>query len=256
MKIAIINDVHLEFGDLWLQNTENADLLIMAGDIMVAVDRKNYPRYRDFFKQACAEFKHVFYILGNHEHYHGYIHDTKEIIENEMDIKVYDNEYFDMPNGPRILGTTLWTDCNNRDQETMRTLKHGMNDYNIIKRKTEANTTRRLDPIDTVLLHEKAIQFIKDNVTDDCIVVTHHAPTHKSIHPRYVTDHMMNGGYKSDLGDLILDNPGINLWVHGHTHHAQDYMVGDYTRVVCNPRGYVGYEIDKNDVYKPLILES
>jgi hypothetical protein len=30
---------------------------------------------------------------------------------------------------------------------------------------------------------------------------------------------------------------GPNGWVHGHTHHQRDYMLGR-ARVVCNPRGY------------------
>ena len=38
MKIAIASDVHLEFGDLILKNEENADVLILSGDICVAAD--------------------------------------------------------------------------------------------------------------------------------------------------------------------------------------------------------------------------
>jgi len=38
-----------------------------------------------------------------------------------------------------------------------------------------------------------------------------------------------------------MDRPQIKLWTHGHMHNASDYMIGE-TRVVCNPRGYVGYE--------------
>lgn len=34
---------------------------------------------------------------------------------------------------------------------------------------------------------------------------------------------------------------GPTLWVHGHVHHRNDYMVGD-TRVVSNARGYPGEE--------------
>jgi hypothetical protein len=51
----------------------------------------------------------------------------------------------------------------------------------------------------------------------------------------------MNGAYSSDLSDLILDHPQIKFWTHGHTHDQFDYMIGS-TRVVCNPRGYKGYE--------------
>ena len=43
-----------------------------------------------------------------------------------------------------------------------------------------------------------------------------------------------------------MDRPQIKLWTHGHTHHEFDYMVGS-TRVVCNPRGYVGYEQQAQD---------
>jgi len=51
----------------------------------------------------------------------------------------------------------------------------------------------------------------------------------------------MNGAYHSDLSEFILDHPQIKLWTHGHTHHPFDYMIGG-TRIVCNPRGYDGYE--------------
>jgi predicted phosphodiesterase len=45
-----------------------------------------------------------------------------------------------------------------------------------------------------------------------------------------------------EFGPIMLHNrPQIRLWVHGHMHNASDYMLGT-TRVVCNPRGYTGYE--------------
>jgi predicted MPP superfamily phosphohydrolase len=237
MKIAIASDLHLEFGSIDLKNTENADLLILAGDIIVAKDKQNYSVYKEFFKQVRAEFVHVFYIMGNHEHYKGTIDRTKSIIEKEFDIKVYENEYFDL-NGFRILGTTLWTDLNKADPVTAFTLKQYMTDYSVIRTLPEYT---KLNPWYTYKLHQKAVKFIQDNLTDNTIVVTHHAPTHKSIAPYFVEDDKANGGYVSNLGDLILDNPSIKLWVHGHTHDNFDYEVGN-SRVVCNPRGYVKYE--------------
>jgi hypothetical protein len=73
------------------------------------------------------------------------------------------------------------------------------------------------------------------------VVVGHHTPSHFSCHPKYADDQLMNGGYHSDLTEFMLDRPGIKLWTHGHTHELFDYTIGD-TRVVCNPRGYIGYE--------------
>ena len=63
----------------------------------------------------------------------------------------------------------------------------------------------------------------------------------------YKDDFHMNGGYVSDLSNLILDNPQIKYWLHGHTHQQVDYMVGE-TRVMCNARGYAGYEESGFDV--------
>ena len=52
----------------------------------------------------------------------------------------------------------------------------------------------------------------------------------------------MNGAYYSNMTELMFDKKPA-LWVHGHVHASFDYMMGD-TRVVCNPRGYVG--VDEN----------
>ena len=87
MKFALASDVHLEFGPLELKNTENADVLVLAGDICVAKDLREkddvqFDRFdrnkkiHEFFQQACAEFPHVIYTAGNHEHYHGDFNDT------------------------------------------------------------------------------------------------------------------------------------------------------------------------------------
>ena len=51
----------------------------------------------------------------------------------------------------------------------------------------------------------------------------------------------MNGAYSSDLSEFILDHPEIKVWTHGHTHDNFDYIVGE-CRIICNPRGYKGYE--------------
>jgi hypothetical protein len=83
------------------------------------------------------------------------------------------------------------------------------------------------------------------------VIITHHAPTSVSIADHYKHDRLMNGAYYSDLSDFILDHPQIKYWTHGHMHNSSDYMVGD-CRVICNPRGYFGYETWAGD-YDPTI---
>ena len=36
MKISLVSDVHLEFGDLDFENDQGAEVLILSGDICVA----------------------------------------------------------------------------------------------------------------------------------------------------------------------------------------------------------------------------
>mgnify|MGYP003334298887 FL=1 len=102
----------------------------------------------------------------------------------------------------------------------------------------------RFSPEDSVKDHKEFLEYLKIAVTMlPCkyVVCTHHTPTPMSIHEKYKHDELMNGAYTSNLSEFILDHPKIKLWTHGHTHEDFDYMVGT-TRVVCNPRGYSGYE--------------
>ena len=69
------------------------------------------------------------------------------------------------------------------------------------------------------------------------IIVTHHLPSVRSIPVRFSRS-PLNPAFALDLEALItVYQP--DLWIHGHTHDACDYRLGD-TRVVCNPRGYPG----------------
>ena len=69
------------------------------------------------------------------------------------------------------------------------------------------------------------------------IVMTHHSPSMKSVHPKFGVDALNYAFSNTRLEDFIMDNPNIKYWVHGHTHDSHDYMIGE-CRVVCNPRGY------------------
>jgi hypothetical protein len=135
---------------------------------------------------------------------------------------------------------------NKADPLTMFHMKSSMNDYKQITMFNEAkNVYHRLDPERTVADHYASRKFIRETVESDptkkYVVVTHHAPSRASTANQYADATLMNGAYSSSLEDIMLDNPQIRLWTHGHTHDIFDYMVGS-TRVVCNPRGYYGYE--------------
>ena len=59
MKIQIVSDLHLEFSDINIQNTQGADVLILGGDIMLAekvlLPESEYGiRFRDFCRRQGA----------------------------------------------------------------------------------------------------------------------------------------------------------------------------------------------------------
>ena len=67
------------------------------------------------------------------------------------------------------------------------------------------------------------------------IVVTHHAPSFRSISRHNVGD-VLSAAFASDL-DLMIQASRIPLWIHGHTHHNVDYKIGA-TRIYSNQQGY------------------
>ena len=292
MKVAVASDIHLEFGDLFINNTDNADVLILSGDICVAADlgkpdphnflegaRSN--RIADFFKRCSFQFPQVLYVLGNHEHYHGDFATTgtkiKRMLESNglSNVHLLDRE-IQVIDGVTFIGGTLWTDMNDSDPLTLRHMKDMMNDFRCVDNSNRTVSFKSFDateegrqiptfrtrvakfsPEDAVEEHIKMKDYIQHIIEgkpeQKFVVVGHHAPSKMSTHEMYKDDTIMNGGYSSSLDDYILAHPQIKLWTHGHTHHVFDYMIGS-TRVLCNPRGYDGYE-DRADQWQLITVD-
>ena len=102
---------------------------------------------------------------------------------------------------------------------------------------------RRLLPQDTQRFHLESYRWLCEALspkhsTTPVVAVSHHAPSSLSV--RWFNDKRgdlvdLDAAYASNLENLMLRGH-IDLWVHGHTHRAQNYHIGD-TRVLCNPRG-------------------
>jgi Icc-related predicted phosphoesterase len=306
MKIALASDIHLEFGDITLDNDQAADVLILAGDICVAhhfVDGKpSYQQrmareYREFFKHVCEQFPHVVYIMGNHEHYSGDVAQTLRILQEHLDyanLHILEKAAWTYQDWT-FVGGTLWTDMNREDPLTLMHTRAGMNDFREVKNsnryvsrqvpvyeknplwtgdgqmggKYQVDDTGAMirvgykhkeepakwTPEDSVEDHKRMLDYIRI-VTQDpgkYVVVGHHAPSSQSVADIYRRDTLMNGAFRSDLEEFILDRPQIRLWIHGHMHNNSNYWIGE-TQVVCNPRGYVGHE-DSAEWFKLQYIE-
>lgn len=259
MKIDYCSDLHIECGAVTLPGGE---VLVLAGDVAEArsilkdfhstralphAPGSHQSRYYDFFYHECAKYDQVFYVVGNHEHYHGRYDKTNEQLKAmlpsnvtllECDVVEYKDVVF--------VGATTWTNANNMDSLTLYHLKYNLNDYRQIRNHFKfAEIYHKITPEFIVGEHVKTINYFNEVLPQyadrQVVMITHHAPSFMSISEQYRDDFHMNGGYASDLSELILDNTQIKVWIHGHVHSTHDYMIGD-TRILANPRGYLGHE--------------
>jgi predicted phosphodiesterase len=262
MKVQIISDLHLEFRDNIPEfSNAGADVLVLAGDICLAEHLYDNPRnaaadanmsrswhgwdakrYRDFFQHCSDNWAHVLYVAGNHEHYSGRWDRNSQVLRDEMlnypNITFGDQARVEIA-GVQFLLVSLWTDFNNADPLSMLSARDLMTDYRAISdfstgyyRKLHTNTVLEKHRNDVHWL--KSMLGINKNPT---VVVGHHAPSRQSIHEKYADQHHMNGCFASNLEHIMLDNPHIRLWIHGHMHDRFDYQIAE-TRVICNPLGY------------------
>ncbi len=258
MKIALASDLHVEFGDIDLVNDGGADLLILAGDIVQLKDLEKQSewgdRSRSFFQRVSQAFPRILYVMGNHEHYSGDFAKGVARFRTFCDhhgitnVTLLDKESVTIA-GYDFIGGTLWTDFNDMDIMTMLNAESAMNDYRGVKNTDDTQTWKFL-PKHALRDHSRMVDYLqncmdtyRESGREDnrVVVITHHAPSQLSIHEKYAHDTLMNGNFYTKLDNFITANPQIQLWIHGHMHDPFDYGLGG-TRVVCNPRGYMGYE--------------
>lgn len=258
--IRILSDLHLDFDVpdnlnnfipkmLWSPPPMDGDkqtVLILAGDIWHAKKTYDFLGY-SWIKSMSEQFFAVVIVLGNHDLWDGNI--SKEYINFENAIKEQKlRNVFILQNRTikfgkiKFVGGTLWTDYNKEDESSLMYAKFGfMKDYNFIK---SGVLNSKLNPRTVLNEHYKTLQFIHENSFREypkqrVWVITHHPPSMlslaKNLHYAQMKDE--RSFYCSDLDDFILQHPEISFWVHGHSHLAQNYQIGE-CNVIVNPRGY------------------
>lgn len=261
MKLGVLSDLHLEFGR-YTEPYGTGDVLILSGDIHVAAylaGAKVNPeledqltRYQDFIRGAMQNYNHVVAVMGNHEHYDGVVNYSYYVMQQSVP-EEFKDRFFMLEKeavnigGVAFYGATLWTDFNGNDPVTRLMAGQQMNDYHKSYIEDVYGDRKLMRPEDTLEDHEQALEALKlvqQQVGDAPMVVcTHHAPSRKSTHPRYRHSYTTNGCYSTNLEHLMGGQ--IKLWTHGHTHNSYDYDING-TRIICNPRGYVGHHMNPN----------
>jgi predicted phosphodiesterase len=234
MKIHVLADLHLEFGE-FSPPPVAADVVVLAGDIHIK--GRAIPFIRNLFPDTP-----VIYVPGNHEYYRGALpklDDTLRDAARDTPVHYLENEEWKL-DGVRFLGCALWTNYTlfgfDRRAECMAAAELAMNDYALIR---VSPKFRRLTPAHTAILHRRSRQWLEERLAEPfqgkTVVVTHHAPSLRSVQPRFHED-PVTAAFAENMEDFIRAHP-IDLWIHGHTHHCVDYAIGN-CRIVSNQRGY------------------
>lgn len=234
MKILILSDLHIELEDFRI-DTNQVDVVILAGNIHIK---------EKGFKWALNNIKNipVLYILGNHEFYtKAYprlVHKLKDLAQN-TNIHILERDTIIL-NGINFLGCTLWTDFELYGDPRIAgyECQQVMTDYKKIRISPNFS---KLRSIDVAAIHRRSINWLcselEDRQNEINIVISHHAPSEKSLPYKYKQD-IISSAYVSNL-ENVIEKYQPRFWIHGHLHNSSNYKIGQ-THIICNPRGYLG----------------
>ena len=247
MKIKILSDIHLEHYNAcqvfpWIGE---GDILILAGDILCAKNLKKngYLKsvYLRFLEDCSKNYEKVLYVKGNHESWGCEYGDVDKTIRKFLpnNVHLLENDAVIIDNFTFVCAT-FWTNFRNANPIEMLDAEMYMNDYKQIKFKVNG-IYRKLRAQDTLNFHNQSRDYLLnqlETLKDNVFIITHHAPSYQSVSENFRTT-SCNSAFCNDYDGLILNNPQIKYWVHGHTHTHFNYKIGE-CNVICNPCGYPG----------------
>ena len=222
----------------------DADLAIIAGDV-----GEGLVRSVAWVAETIRPHMEAVLVAGNHE-FHGSSW-GEEILAGrqaaaEAGVHLLENDTVEVQ-GMLVSGATLWVDWAldglERRRMNMASCFAGMRDHRRITWR-KLPEWRRFRPEEALNLHVRSVMFLDAALSAapatperPHLVVTHHAPSARSVPPRFAAD-AMTPAFASDLDAFIL-RTRPTAWFHGHLHDRADYRIGG-TRIVANPHGYPG----------------
>ncbi len=247
VRLLILSDLHLEFAKFQPPDADLYDIVVLAGDIAVGVQAVHWAR-----RPLNFDGKPVVFVPGNHEFYNSertrMLRELREAAAGS-NVHLLDRDQVIL-GGVRFLGATLWTDfeldvAQGTDvAQAMREATRGLNDFGgaIRERQADSTSTHRFSPPDAAREHAIGRTWLHERLQAPVaacvvatVVVTHHAPSARSMDPIYEGSNL-NPCFYSELPESFFHT--VSLWIHGHNHSSSDYR-HHHTRVVANPRGYV-----------------
>ena len=254
MKIHLVSDLHCDFSK-YTQDLPDCDVVVIAGD--VAED--------SWYLTDICNFNpthKIIFVPGNHDFYGGNIeqklNNLREIqtsicknlivLQNES-ITIDDTEFF---------GSTLWSGLDAYGKHYTNKLKEWYH-RSIADSRYISHWSADAMIQEHSVSKQKITEFLLTSSSEKKVVITHFAPSLKSVHESYSGSVPFNSYWCNGFSDDLISN--ADLWLHGHVHNSFDYTIKQFEgekqcRVVCNPRGYVTDYGDENKRFDPeLIIE-
>jgi len=260
MRIQLFSDLHLERDPTFQPSVlPGTDVVVVAGDVGSYQDRSRLTG-DDFglarFAPAALGVPgvRVLYVPGNHE-FDSLDFDTTHArlraLCADLGILWLDREVL-VVDGVRFAGTTLWSDFDAlvaHETDLTRLLQGRGKAFRAANYYLAKNTTLKGGaPVLAEGLRDMSLDcqawlrgVLATPFDGRTVVVTHFAPSLKSADPRYGLT-PGTAGFCNALDDLL---PFADVWMHGHLHCLNDYVVDGVVdgrpwacRVVANPLGY------------------
>lgn len=261
MRIQLFSDLHLErYPDFQPRFAADVDVIVLAGDIgsyqggsRLLDDDFGLGRFSPL--RPGAPCPTVLFVPGNHE-FDALDFDTTLLRLREvcarLGITWLDREVR-VIDGVRFVGTTLWSDFDalaRREPDAATQAKALAKAFRGANYYLSKNTTirdgvpllaesLRMMALDCQAWLRQALAVPFDGAT---VAVTHFAPSLQSADPRYGLG-AGTAGFCNALDALF---PLVDVWMHGHLHCENDYLVSGeqdgqawQCRVVANPLGYL-----------------
>ena len=228
MKLQLVSDLHTEFYHDPMPVLESLefepglDFLLLPGDIVVPCSEHSNKNMPKVFGFLSSKAKHVLFVAGNHEYYHGDKETAEAYLSSAMP---YNFHWFrntqETIEGQHFFGGTMWFSYNKLNPM----YENGLSDFLVIR------GFRKWVYVENSHFVEMAKLMVKMGT----IVLTHHIPSYKAVNKVFEGD-PYNRFFVDEMEPIIgLARP--KLWVYGHTHLSGDMMLEE-TRVVTNPFGY------------------
>lgn len=162
MKIQYCSDLHIEFPEnkkFLLENPiiPTAEILVLAGDI---IPFSILDQHQDFFDYLSDHFKMVFWIPGNHEYYHGDIHQRTGSFEEKIrENVILLNNKVKIFGETKLIFSTLWSYISPQNRFE---IQQSLNDFRLIK-----NTGKAFDTKAYTDLFLENFDFLKNTIIEE-----------------------------------------------------------------------------------------